>query len=162
MLRRWLYLCVVLLLAGFVVPRAHASSSDRVSFFHDIVVSDNEEAEDLVCFLCSIRVDGKVSGDTVAFLGSVHVKGEISGDVVSFLGGVAMGDEARIGGDCVSFGGPLRKGQDASIGGDTVQFPFILLAMPFIVVALLIYGLVAFLRHRKYAAYPMPPRPPMR
>jgi predicted acyltransferase (DUF342 family) len=156
MSRRWLHLCCVLFLAGLCVQRAHASS-DRVSFLHDIVVSDTEEADDAVCFLCSIRVEGKINGDAVAFLGSIHLNGQISGDVVSFLGDVAMGDQSSIGGDCVVFGGPLRRNGNASIGGDTVQFPFMVLMMPFIVLALIIYGLVTLLRRRKHAAYPMPP-----
>jgi predicted acyltransferase (DUF342 family) len=128
---------------------------------HDIEVSDTEEAEDTVCFLCSIRVNGTVDGDAVAFFGSIHTNGEIKGDVVSFLGNVTMGDGSKIGGDCVAFGGPLRRGDNTSIGGDTVQLPFIVIMMPFIILALLIYGLVALVRHRRYAAYPMPP-PPMR
>jgi hypothetical protein len=160
MLRRWLYLCVAFFLMVIVVPRAHAAS-DRISFFHDIVVNENEEVGDAVCFLCSIRAEGNVSGDAVAFLGGIRVKGEIGGDVVSFLGNVTMSDQSRIGGSCVVFGGPLRRGDDTSIGGDSVQFPLILVALPFIVLALIIYGIVSFVRHRKYAAYSMPP-PPMR
>jgi hypothetical protein len=160
MLRRWLCLFCALFPLACAAPHLHAAS-DRVSFFHDIVVSDSEEAEDAVCFLCSIRIEGKASGDAVAFLGSIHVKGEVGGDVVSFLGDVAMGDDSRIGGDCVVFGGPLRRGSDSTIGGDTVQFPFILLMLPFIILALLIYGVVSLVRRRKYAAYPLP-RPPMR
>jgi predicted acyltransferase (DUF342 family) len=160
MLRRWLYLCFALFLFGLAVPRAHAAS-DRVSFLHDIVISDTEEVEDAVCFLCSIRAEGKVSGDAVAFLGSIHTGSEVSGDVVSFLGDVTMSDDTRIGGDCVVFGGSLRKGSDAAIGGDTVQFPFIILALPFIILALLVYGIVSLVRRRKYTAYPMAP-PPMR
>lgn len=160
MSRRWLYLWIILFLAGVSAPRAFASS-DRVSFLHDIEINENEEAQDAVCFLCSIRVNGTVHSDAVAFLGSVRVNGEIKGDVVSFLGDVGMGDDARIGGDCVVFGGPLRRGGNSTIGGDTVQFPFLLLMLPFVIVALLIYGIVSLFRRRKYAAYPMPP-PPMR
>jgi hypothetical protein len=161
MSRRWLYFCFAVFLAAICVPRAQAAS-DRVSFMHDIVVDDTEEAEDTVCFLCSIRVNGKVNGDAVSFLGSVHVNGEISGDVVSFLGEVAMDDQSRIGGDCVVFGGPLRRNGNTTISGDTVNFPFIVIMMPFIILALLIYGIVSLFRRRKYAAYPMPPPPPIR
>jgi hypothetical protein len=159
MLRRFLCLCFIVMSVGFAAPRAHAAS-DRVSFLRGIVVNDTEEAQDVVCFLCSIRVDGKVSGDAVAFLGGIHMKGEIRGDVVTFLGEVAMGDESRIGGDCVVFGAPLHRSSDATIRGDTVQIPFIVIMLPFIILALLIYGLVMLLRRRRYAAYPMPP--PMR
>ena len=156
MSRRWLHLCLILLLVGTAGTRAYAES-DRVSFLHDIDISDAEEAGDAVCFLCSIRVNGTVHGDTVAFLGSVRVNGEIKGSVVSFLGDVGMGDGAHIGGDCVVFGGPLRRADNTSIGGDTVQLPFLVIMMPFLVLGLLIYGLVALVRRRRYAAYPMPP-----
>lgn len=162
MSRRWLYVCFAIFLTTICAQRAHAST-DRVSFMHDIYVSDTEEADDTVCFLCSIHVDGKVNGDAVAFLGGIRVKGEINGDAVSFLGNVEMGDQSRIGGDCVVFGGPLRLNGSATIGGDRVDFPFILVMLPFIVLALLIYGIVSLFRRRRYAAYPMmPPPPPMR
>jgi hypothetical protein len=162
MSRRWLYLCFAVFLAAVFVPRAHAST-DRVSFMRDIEVNDTEEADDTVCFLCSIRVNGKVNGDAVAFLGSIHVNGEINGSTVSFLGDVAMGDQSRIGGDCVVFGGPLRRNGNATIDGSAVDFPFILVMLPFVFVALLIYGIVSLFRRRRYQAYPMmPPPPPMR
>ncbi|WP_158748107.1 hypothetical protein [Acidobacterium sp. S8] len=161
MSRRWLYLCFIFLLATVCASRAHAST-DRVSFLHDIVVDNGEEADDAVCFLCSIRVNGgKVNGDAVAFLGSIHLDGEISGDVVSFLGEVSLRDQSHIGGDCVVFGGPLRTDGHASIDGSRVNFPFLLIMMPFVILALLIYGIVSLFRRRRYAAYPMPP-PPMR
>jgi predicted acyltransferase (DUF342 family) len=161
MSRRWLYLCFALFLAAICVPRAQASA-DRVSFMHDIVIDDGEDADDAVCFLCSIRVNGKINGDAVAFLGSIHLNGEISGDVVSFLGDVAMGDQSRIGGDCVVFGGPLRRNGNTTISGDTVNFPLIVIMMPFILLAALIYGIVSLFRRRRYPAYPMPPPPPLR
>jgi hypothetical protein len=161
MSRRWLYLCFAVLLAVIFAPRAFAST-DRVSFMHDIVIGDNEEADDAVCFLCSIRINGKVNGDAVAFLGGIHLNGEINGDAVSFLGNVTMSDQSRIGGDCVVFGGPLRRNGNATVGGDTVNFPFILVMLPFILLALLIYGIVSLFRRRRYAAYPMPPMPPQR
>jgi hypothetical protein len=162
MSRRWLYLCSALFLVAMFAPRAHAST-DRVSFMHDIDINDTEEADDAVCFLCSIRVNGKVNGDAVAFLGGIRLNGEINGDAVSFLGNVDMGDQSRIGGDCVVFGGPLRRNGNAAIDGSAVDFPFILVMMPFILLALLIYGIVSLFRRRRYRAYPMmPPPPPMR
>jgi hypothetical protein len=162
MSRRWLYLCFALFLAAFCAPRAHASA-DRVSFMHDIDISEGEEADDAVCFLCSIRVHGKVNGDAVAFLGGIHLNGEINGSAVSFLGDVEMSDQSRIGGDCVVFGGPLRRNGNAAIDGSAVDLPFILIMLPFVILALLIYGIISLFRHRRYRAYPMmPPPPPMR
>ncbi len=164
MSRRWLYLFFAIFLAAVCVSRAHAST-DRVSFMHDIDISETEEADDAVCFLCSIHVNGKINGDAVAFLGGIHVNGEISGDAVSFLGDVAMSDQSHIGGDCVVFGGPIRMDGQATIGGNRVDFPFILIMLPFAFLALLIYGIVTLFRNRRYRAYPMmppPPPPPMR
>jgi hypothetical protein len=160
MSRRWLYLGFAIFLAAMFAPRAHASA-DRVSFMHDIDISDAEEADSAVCFLCSIRINGKLNGDAVAFLGGIRVNGEINGDAVSFLGDVGMGDQSRIGGDCVVFGGPVHRSGNAAIDGDTVDIPFIIIMLPFIFVALLIYGIIALVRRRRYAAYPMPP-PPLR
>jgi hypothetical protein len=161
MSRRLLYLCCIILLTGVLAPHAHASA-DRVSFLHDIIVGESEEADDLVCFFCSIRADGKVNGDAVSFFGGVRMSGEISGDVVSFFGPVKMEGQSSIGGDCVVFGAPLRRSDDASIGGDTVQFSLLLFLLPFLILALIIYGGVSLARRRKYAAYPMPPPPPAR
>lgn len=159
MSRRWLRFCFAILLLGVFVPRSYASS-DRVSFFRDVTVGDTEEVDDVVCILCSVHVNGKVSGDTVAIFGGIHVDGEIKGDAVSILGEAVLKGKSRIGGDCVVIGGPLRSGDDATIGGDAVDFPLVLVLMPFLFAGLVIYGLVALLRNRKYAAYPMPPPPP--
>jgi hypothetical protein len=163
MSRRWLYLCFALFLAATLGgPRAHAST-DRVSFMHDIEIGDGEQADDAVCFLCSVRIHGKVNGDAVAFLGGIRLNGEINGDAVSFLGSLEMSNESRIGGDCVVFGGPLRRNGNAVIEGSAVDFPFIVVMLPFVILALLIYGIISLFRRRRYRAYPMmPPPPPVR
>lgn len=159
MSRRWLSFCFAILLLSLVVPRSHAST-DRVSFFHDVTVGDTEEVDDAVCILCSVHVNGKVNGDAVAILGGIHLNGEIKGDAVSILGEAVLKGQSRIGGDCVVMGGPLRRGDDATIVGDAVDFPLILVLMPFLFAALVIYGIIALVRNRRSAAYPMPPPPP--
>ncbi|MBX6360125.1 hypothetical protein [Pseudacidobacterium ailaaui] len=161
MSRRLLHLfCIVLLCVCSFVPRAYASSS-RVSFFHDIKVSAAEETDDLVCFFCTVHADGKINGDVVSFFGGVLLNNtEASGDVVSFFGPVKLNGDAHIGGDCVVFGAPLDRSDDASINGDSVQLPLVIFVLPVIILVLILYGLVALIRRRKYSAYP--PYPPIR
>src|SRR5579883_1272546 len=121
MSRLLLYLCFAMLLAGTFVPHAHASA-DRVSFFHDITVGQSEEADDLVCFFCSIRADGKINGDAVSFFGGVRLNAtEISGDVVSFFGPVRLDGEAHIGGECVVLGANMHGSEDESMYGGKVK-----------------------------------------
>jgi hypothetical protein len=142
--------------------KAHADG-DRVSFMHDITVASDEEAEDIVCFLCSIRVEGPVHKDAVAFLGSIHADAPIEGDAVVFLGNISLGPEARVGKDCVAFLGSVNQHGTGQVGKDLVQFPLVLLFIPFLLLFFLIY-VIRTLVHRAYVPYPMgpPPPPPMR
>ncbi len=144
----------------FAPSAARAQGRDFVQFGNDIVVRNGEEVHDAVCFLCSIEIDGTVNGDTVAFLGNIHVRGHAQRDAVVFLGNVTLGENASIEHDVVVFAGNLRLGPGASVGNDRVVFPFVLLLMPFLLVAAfvgLIVWAVRALVYRNRPAYPMPP-----
>jgi hypothetical protein len=147
------------LLTG-AAPHAYANE-DRVSFFHNIDVADGEDAQDTVCILCSIHIDGAVHGDAVAILGSIRTNGPIDGDAVSILGNVNLGRDAHVGGDCVAVLGSVRQSSGNQIGKELVQLPFVLILFPVFVFFGIVY-LIRTLVWRARVPYPMPPPPPMR
>ena len=137
------------------------ADGDRVSFMHDITVASDKDAQDVVCFLCSIHIAGPVHQDVVAFLGSIRADAPIQGDAVAFLGNVSLGAEARVGGDCVVFLGSVFQHGTGQVGKDLVQFPLALVFVPIFFLVLLVY-IIRTLVRRAYVPYPMPPPPPMR
>lgn len=101
----------------------------------DIYVGPDEEIDEAVCILCSIRVDGKVR-EAVAILGTVRIDGEVERDAVSILGGaeingtvggevVAILGEADVSGtvgrNLVSVMGGVTLRDGAVVDGDTVN-----------------------------------------
>lgn len=159
-MRRLLYAFLAVLLLSTFARTAHAEG-DRVSFLHDINVNRSEDAHDLVCFLCSIHIDGPVHGDTVAFLGSIHSTAPMDGDAVAFLGNIDLGTGARVEKDCVAFLGSVHQQEPGQVGKDVVEFPFILVLIPIFIVAFLIYLIRALIVSRR-PPFPMPPPPPFR
>jgi hypothetical protein len=157
-MRRILVAVFALFLLAAAAPRARADD-DRVSFFHSINIAEGEDAQDTVCFLCSIHVDGEVHGSAVAFLGSVRSNGVIHGDVVSFLGNVSLGPDAHIGGSCVTVLGSVQHYSSNQIGKDLVQIPLVLIFIPVLILFFLIY-VIRSLVWRARSPYPMPPPPP--
>lgn len=139
---------------------ARAEGRDIVQFGNDIVVHEGEETHDVVCFLCSIEVDGTVHGDMVAFLGNIHVRGHAERDAVVFLGNISLAENASIGRDAVVIGGSLRNAPGAVIGQDRVDFPLFLFLLPLLVmagfVAMIVWAIRA-LMYRNRSVYPMPP-----
>jgi len=114
----------LVLLMLFGVPTtllAKNGKSDRVQFFQNINVTADEQAGDLVCILCSIRVSGTTAGDTVAILGSVLVDGTAGGDVVAVGGGIKLGEDATIAGDAVGIGGGVVRHPNAVVKGELVS-----------------------------------------
>ncbi|MBB6146519.1 hypothetical protein HNQ77_004498 [Silvibacterium bohemicum] len=137
------------------------ADGDRVSFLHDITISADDDVQDTVCFLCSIRVEGPVHKDAVAFLGSIRADAPIEGDVVVFLGNISLGPEAHIGQDCVVFLGSVHQHENGQVGKDLVEFPLGLILIPIALLIFLVW-LIRSLVRRSYGPYPMPPPPPMR
>lgn len=150
------------LLLAAVLP---ASAADQVHFGQDIKISANETAGDLVCFLCSVDVQGEVHGDIVVFGGSLHLNGPANQDVVVFGGGVNMEDTAEIGQDLVVFGGRLNGASSNAVHGDTVIFPILIFLPGFLVLFAFVWGAFVLIRwiidHRR-PAYAPPQFPPRR
>jgi hypothetical protein len=118
MLRRACWLLLAILVVVFAAPPAVRAieKEDRVRFGRSIVVDENEEAGDLVCIGCSIRMMG-TCGDVVVIGGSVRIDGTVNGDVVAVGGGVHLDENASISGDVVTVGGGLSRHPNSTIKG---------------------------------------------
>lgn len=118
MLHRAHWLLGAALLLLMVTPQTlHARDGDQVHFGKSITVSEDENAGDLVCIGCSIRVAGSC-GDVVAIGGSIMVDGTVKGSVVAIGGGVLLGDNAAVSEDVVTLGGRLSRHPNAVVKGD--------------------------------------------
>jgi len=168
------------LCAATVVP-AHADR-DVVQFFSNIESTPAAPVHDAVCFFCSIRVQGDLSGDIVVFFGSVYIEGHTHRDVVNFFGSVDAADNASIGRDLVTMFGSVRLGEDASVGRDMVtlfgsqdlahsahvgrdqvRMPAIIFWGPILFLIAIIVLVVHEVRsRRRWPAPGYPPPPPMR
>jgi hypothetical protein len=148
------------LICLFAPLAARAEGRDIVQFGDNIVVHEGEEVHDVVCFLCSIEVDGTVHGDMVAFLGNIHVRGHAERDAVVFLGNISLAENAVIDRDAVVLAGSLRTAPGAVVGNNRVDFPLVLFLMPFLMMAgfiVLIVWAIRALVYRDRPVYPMPP-----
>lgn len=152
---------LVLALALFAIAAPlRAEDNDRVSFFNDIHVGQDDAVSDVVCFFCSVDMRGS-SGDIVVFFGDIHSDGR-SGDNVLFGGTVQLGDNASPH-DVVVMGGRLLASPNTTIRGDRVVFPFAFLLVPLLTVALIVWGFVWLLRaifgnRRRVVYVPVQPR----
>ena len=160
MLHRAQWLLLAALLFVIVTPRAlHARDGDQVHFGKSITVGEDENAGDLVCVGCSIRVEG-TCGDVVAIGGRVMVDGTVKGDVVAIGGSVFLGDNASVSGDVVTVGGHLSRHPNAVVKGDVSEEPGALLVLGIFLVPLLplvlIVALIVWLVSRNRR--PMPAR----
>ena len=111
--------CLFALLILTTCTTARADE-DIVHFGNSIHVSKDTTAGDVVCFFCSVHIDGKVNGDTVVFFGDVDLEGSSKHDVVNFFGSVHAGNNSSIGEDLVNFFGSVRLGENVSVGSNLV------------------------------------------
>ena len=113
------------LFAGALSISAFADGPrDRTQFGRSITIAAGEEASDVTCFGCSVRVRGHVQGDVTTFGGSIVVEdeGQIAGDTTSFGGDVRLDKGVKVAGDVAVFGGHLRRDAAAVVGGDVTSF----------------------------------------
>lgn len=141
MARRVSIVCALFLLLS---SAAFAQSRDEVRFGQDVTVPDQQTVHDVVCFLCSVRVDGAAHGDVVVFAGNIYLNGTVHGDVVDFGGRLTLTENASVGRGVVVFGGRLNQNPGSTIGRDTVVFPPVIF-LPIIVAILAVVGGVIFL-----------------
>lgn len=97
---------------------------ERTQFGRDITIAAGEEASDVTCFGCSVRIRGRILGDVTVFAGRVTIEeqGQVNGDATVFGSGVRLDSGAKVAGDVTVFGGQIHRDQSASIGGDVTDF----------------------------------------
>jgi hypothetical protein len=111
-------LLTVIVLTLFPLMLRAQSAADRTSFGKDMVINAGENVDDAICYFCSIRVYGTLSGDAVALGGGIEASGSIEGDALAAGGGVRLAAGARVNGDVTAVGGTLERAPQASVGGD--------------------------------------------
>ena len=109
-----------LLALAVLTPSPILAHGDRVQFFQNISVGQDERVDSAVCLFCSIHVAG-TSGDTVAILGDIVIDGTVTGDAVSVGGGIKLNDEASVAGDAVAIGRGLYRDPNATVKGEAVS-----------------------------------------
>jgi hypothetical protein len=157
------HVLLFLLMILIAVPAmALKDGEDHVQFGSNIVVHEGEDAGDVVCFFCSAEVDGKAS-DVVVFLGNARVNGD-TGDVVVLGGHATLSSNATT--HDVVVAGRLDADPNAVVRGDRTTFPFLIMLLPLIAFAILIWLFVLLLkaifgRPRQRVIYvPQPPPGP--
>jgi hypothetical protein len=147
-----IFSCV--LVAGALSSAAFADGShDRTQFGHSINIGPGEEATDVTCFACSVRVRGHVLGDVTTFGGSIVVEddGQINGDTTSFGGDVRLDKGVKVAGDVTVFGGRLRRDSAAVVSGDVTNFSgtgwlFLVFGLPLVMLGALLALIVWLVR----------------
>jgi hypothetical protein len=153
---RWIWLAVLLGIIGVAAAVAEQPGGDHVSMGNRIEVDENEDAGDLVCFLCSVRVDGS-SEDVVVFGGRAVISGTVKGDLVDIGTGVTLGEDAVVNGDLVAIGGRVSRNPGAVLKGDVSLHPggtllVLVLLTPFLPIVLVIAGIIWLVRRNRRPA----------
>jgi hypothetical protein len=107
-------------------PEPGRRLGDVARFGEDLVIRAGETAKEVVCFRCSVKVEGAVTGDVGVFAGSLEVKGRVTGDVAVFLGDIRLEDGAEVSGDIAVFGGKIDRDPGARVSGEVVAMPNLL------------------------------------
>jgi hypothetical protein len=166
--RAGLTLLGIVIFAAAVLPASakgrNGTGNDRVQFGSSINIAEDENAGDLVCIGCSVRVAG-TCGDIVAIGGRIDLEGHAKGDLVAIGGGVRLSENAEVSGDLVTIGGGLARAQGSQVGGQIVTqgggyvFPLLILIplIPVILVVALIWWLIT--RSNRRPVQPQPTYP---
>jgi predicted acyltransferase (DUF342 family) len=151
---------VIACLALLWAPVARAEKK-LAHFGQDIVIAEGETAENVACAFCSVRVHGDVRGNVAVAFGDLELDAghQIAGNAAVLAGRVQLGDNSRLEGN-VAVIGELHQGDGAIVGGSRAVLPEVVLLLPFLVLAALIWLVVYLVRRsRCRPAYP-PGYPP--
>ena len=112
----------VLLLVFLLIPSAGAQDSTHM--LRNVVIDAGEQAGDVTCIGCSVRVRGAFRGDIVTIGGGIEIEGTITGDAVAVGGSIRVRPGARVEGDALAIGGIVRRDADAAVSGNMVSVPW--------------------------------------
>jgi cytoskeletal protein CcmA (bactofilin family) len=155
--------CVLVFLTVSTMAFAR-NQSDHTSWGNNINIGPNDQASDVTCMACNIRVRGQVAGDATAIGGSIVIEGQgqVSGDVTAIAGNARLDKEAKVAGDVTVIGGELRRDPEASVSGDVTAmgghgWMVPILVAPFVILGMLV-ALVVWLvqRARRPSLPPVP------
>jgi hypothetical protein len=148
---------VALLLISLAPLSAFAKDdNNRVSIGSNITIPEGETVGDVVCVLCSIHVEGDISGDAVAVLGGLTVDSShrINGDAAVIGGDLTLAEGSVIGGDVSVVAGDANLASEATIHGSRTVIPGRLwLLVPFAPLLILIgviWLIIHLVRRRRY------------
>lgn len=164
-MRRRFALAMLVILFAFSVSafaKGKHGDNDRVSFGSDVTISEGEDAGDVVCMFCSVKVHGDVGGDMAVFFGNITVDSghKIGGDVAVIGGDLNLGEEAVTGGDVAIIAGNAHLAQSATIHGSRTVMPgafWLLIPFAPLLILIGIIWLVVYLFRRNRYRYPVYP-----
>jgi len=134
---------------------------DRTQFGRNISIGPGEEATEVTCFGCSVRVRGHVTSDVTTFGGSIVVEdqGQVGGDATSFGGDVRLNQEAKVDGGVTVFGGRIHRDATATVRGDVTNFSgggwlVLVFGLPFVMFGAFVAFLIWLIRRLMRPAVP--------
>jgi hypothetical protein len=135
------------------------SPPDISGFGHEVRVEPSQVAHNVRCVLCSVTIQGEVTGNVHVFAGDILLQSKVDGNVLLLGGNLSVASQAQTAGKVVVFGGHLRGD-----GGSLTRPPEVVSALVFLplvlLVCLLVGGLAVLARRavRGPVVYPTLPR----
>ena len=144
--RQFERLGAILLFCLALPSAAFAANPTYTQFGRNIYIGPNEQAGELTCFACSIRVRGQVAGDVTTFGGSVTVEdqGQVAGEITTFAGDIRLDPAVKVAGDVSVFGGQIRRDSGATISGDVTSMGGRHWIVPMMLAPLVFLGLLVW------------------
>ena len=150
-------LSVFALAAILSAPAALAKNSSEITQFgHDIRIAEDQQADVVTCFGCSVYVRGPVAGEITTFYGNIVIEGNanVGGEVTAFLGDVRMDEGTQVAGEVTVMGGRLRHPPSSKIAGDVTVFEskglvYLMVLSPFLVLGGIIALIIWLVRRRR-------------
>jgi len=102
---------------------AQDQGESKTSFLLGVTIPKGSTAKDVVCILCSARIDGRLTGDLILIGGNADITGSVDGDVVAAGGWIRT--RGSVGGEAVALGGEIQRQGGGKIAGEIESFPWI-------------------------------------
>lgn len=143
-----LRLAVAVIALCFVPGVALAkNSSDITQIGHNISVGPDQQAAELTCIACSIRVRGQVAGDVTTVAGNIVLEqgAQVAGDITAVGGNVRIDQNVKVAGDATVVAGDLRRDPQAIVSGDVTSMGSAGWIVPIVLAPFIFLGLMVAL-----------------
>ena len=107
MLSRCLILCTLILMPS--LAGVSGTPANVGHFGRNVRVGADETIHNARCFLCSVEVEGHITGSVHVFAGNVLLNGAVAGNVLVFGGNLTLASASTIDGHVLIFGGHLHQ-----------------------------------------------------